>query len=921
MIFNLNKYFADRTARDNMYRQSLLKSNILSRIFIAFILLLAVMLSLSLYNYYQAWLQSRQTALSSMATRLAYQIEDYRYQASHIYKLANDKSPTTLTKDLSITEVRHDVFWLSSANQTIDSIVFGSNKTSSNILATKLANYMEIVWGARNEFNSMYYLNGQDNTLVLVTTHSILKPELRYKESYLTLTAEDKRTDMLTQSTLLDRREIISNIQKYSPDDVYYYTYRLMFNSPGQLTSVISFDISINSLIPFSLQGDYLSISPRSSNLSNNESLVSVIGTNLVFFQPIEGTNYQIHYRVSIKNILFNIASYNFWLIACMLAVSILALVATIFIRKRIISPNTTILRELQFKDGLNNDIINHISYGILVYDFSNNKKLLSNSIANQLLPSMDLVHIKEMATDNNDVIQVSIENNIYEIILVNSLTIESAILFIIIDKDKEVLTQKRQELATREYQKNIQLRKIIFENMCNEILPALNQIDTIVSQLKLSTVPKQDLNNINTPILQIEDQLLHINHWFKNIELLNQLETQTQALELEKISVSQLVSHFLKQNISRVNDKGLSLYFSNNINPDSSIEINPSYLQNLLQLIWEYSLSTTSFGKISVSLDYNTEKHTISINIKDSGIGLTNQEVNNLQNPFTGKISKNVQFTRSGITFYLCKQLTKRMNGTFSIKTSDAIGTHYEIILPSTNEIVINEYPALLEDIYIRLNIHNADISRIVRNTLTNYGAEFLDINESSPHTDWDLLIADNHDENFAHTILVNSYCRKINLLKPNLIEVNYNFAEELIDAISLLIENSELQNSNSVSFSSISLDNQEASMISNESIENALSDYHTILSKSDYKDLFITTVPIDINKLYNSASIADLTELKNTAHRLKGVFAMLEFKLLHKLCEELEFFIADENELEIRNCIRELDISVRRLMPEGNQ
>ncbi|MDN8999663.1 hypothetical protein Q0P46_14020, partial [Staphylococcus aureus] len=81
-------------------------------------------------------------------------------------------------------------------------------------------------------------------------------PELRYKESYLTLTAEDKRSDMITQSTLLDRREVISNMQKNAQDNVYFYTYRLVFNSPGRLSSVISFDISINSILSFTLQGD-----------------------------------------------------------------------------------------------------------------------------------------------------------------------------------------------------------------------------------------------------------------------------------------------------------------------------------------------------------------------------------------------------------------------------------------------------------------------------------------------------------------------------------------------------------------------------------------------------------------------------------------------------------------------------------------
>ncbi|MEX6039872.1 phosphotransferase RcsD, partial [Providencia hangzhouensis] len=327
-----------------MYKQSLLKPNTLFRIFAAFILLLIVMLCLSLFNYYQALVQSRQASLNSMASRLAYQIEDYRYQASHIYKIANNKSSTPSADQLAVTGIRHDIFWLSSANQSIDAIVFGNNKQSSNVLASKLANYMEIVWGARNEYNSMYYLNGLDNTLVLVTTHSILKPELRFKESYLTLTAEEKRADMLTQSTLLDRREIISNIQKYSPDNLFYYTYRLMFNSPGQLTSVISFDISINSLIPPNLNGDFFTINTRPASTGSNEPHTTWVGTNLIFSHPIDGTSYQLYYHVSLKSIIFNVIGYNLWLMTGMLIMIFFALLIMLFIRKRLISPNTNML-------------------------------------------------------------------------------------------------------------------------------------------------------------------------------------------------------------------------------------------------------------------------------------------------------------------------------------------------------------------------------------------------------------------------------------------------------------------------------------------------------------------------------------------------------------------------------------------------
>ncbi|WP_369310801.1 phosphotransferase RcsD [Providencia rettgeri] len=891
-----------------MYRQTLLKPNVLSRIFATFIVLLIVILSLSLFNYYQEWVKSRQTALHSMASRLAYQIEDYRYQANHIYKLANDKSPPPTNNTLSAMEMRHDIYWLTSANQTLDAIVFGPSKGTSNELAIKLANYMEIVWGARNEYNSMYYLNGLDNTLVLVTTHSILKPELRFKESYLTLTAEEKRADMLAQSTLLDRREIISNVQKLSPENVYYYTYRLMFNSPGQLTSVISFDISMNSLIPASLNGDFFTINSRPAGTISAEGHTKLMGTKLIFSQPIDGSAYQLYYHISLKTIIFNIISYNFWLISCMIVMIALAILTLIFLRKRLISPNTSMLEELQFKESLNNDIISHISYGILVYDFNTNTEILSNQLANQLLPSMDLVHIKEMAMDSHDFIQVSIENNIYEVVLVESNTMPNTALFIIMDRDKEILTQKRQELATREYQKNIQMRKVVFENMCREILPALSAIDKQFSQLI------QSANTIERPILQeIENQLVAIHSWFNNLELISQLESQKVSLKPEAIPIGQLVNHFLKNNLNKINNKGLSLYFHNNINPESLIEANPIYLQNLLQLIWEYSLVTTSFGKIAFTLSYDADKHIISLHVRDSGTGLNNQELSNLQNPFTAQTVKPSQFTRSGMTLYLCKLLAKKMNGTLSIHSSDAIGTHYEVSLPAINATIVHEYPALLEDVYVRLNIHNADISRIVRNTLSNYGAEYLDLSESSAQPDWDLLITDNDDEVFEYTVKVDGSVTSVNVVNQNYVEANYNFADELIAAISLLIENANTHDSN--------IDAITPSEEFLTDTENAITAYQSALAQSGYRDLFVTTVPIDINKLYNSESVEDLAELKNTAHRLKGVFAMLEFTVLHKLCEDLERYIADENGLEIRNCIRDLDNSVKKLMPEGNQ
>lgn len=138
------------------------------------------------------------------------------------------------------------------------------------------------------------------------------------------------------------------------------------------------------------------------------------------------------------------------------------------------------------------------------------------------------------------------------------------------------------------------------------------------------------------------------------------------------------------------------------------------------------------------------------------------------------------------------------------------------------------------------------------------------LDLHESSPHTDWDLLITDNDDNQFKNIIKISGTTSGVNSITPQHIEVNYNFADELIDAISLLIENAQADDEELASVVGIPLSQHDTTPTTDESMESILQTYQNILSNSDYKDLFITTVPIDINKLYTSESLEDLAELK---------------------------------------------------------
>lgn len=79
----------------------------------------------------------------------------------------------------------------------------------------------------------MYYLNGQDNSLTLITTQALKEVTSRFKESYLTAAAESRRAEMLQQANTLDERESFSPLRKLRFQNAYYFTLRTTFNHRG----------------------------------------------------------------------------------------------------------------------------------------------------------------------------------------------------------------------------------------------------------------------------------------------------------------------------------------------------------------------------------------------------------------------------------------------------------------------------------------------------------------------------------------------------------------------------------------------------------------------------------------------------------------------------------------------------------------
>ncbi|MGK2889566.1 MAG: Hpt domain-containing protein [Candidatus Malihini olakiniferum] len=71
----------------------------------------------------------------------------------------------------------------------------------------------------------------------------------------------------------------------------------------------------------------------------------------------------------------------------------------------------------------------------------------------------------------------------------------------------------------------------------------------------------------------------------------------------------------------------------------------------------------------------------------------------------------------------------------------------------------------------------------------------------------------------------------------------------------------------------------------------------------------------------MYTDAEAGSFSTLAQTVHRLKGLFAMLNLHPGKQFCEQLEWHITEQESVQIKNDINEIDELVRVLLQPNDQ
>ncbi|CNI59950.1 phosphotransferase RcsD [Yersinia rohdei] len=884
----------------------------ITRCFWLFILLLLITLGLYGYNYTNAYLTEKKHALTYIASGLQQRIDDYRYHTYQIYDLANNPSMSE-GHILNAQEVRlrPDIYYIEKPRSKTDAVIFGNHEPVTLPMTLRLSDYLDSHWGSQNDTYSMYYLNGQDNSLALITTQALKEVASRFKESYLTVAAESRRAEMLQQANTLDERESFSPLRKFRFQNAYYFTLRTTFNHPGHLATVIAFDLPINDLIPpnmarsnFLLQQDKTPINEGTTPDDIATVNVTLNGYWVEFSAPLANAALKIVYRVPINVLAIDLLRNNFWLILTNILLLSLAILGIYFIRRQFVRPSADLVEQLDTQKSLSQEIITRVPQGLLVYNFSNNTLVASNQIADNLMPHLNLQKIAHMAGEHQGVIQATVNNEVYEIRMFRSNISPETYLFLLHDQDKEVLVNKRLQQARREYDKSLQARKLMLHNLGIELNQPVSHLTQITKELQ-NTTDAALQHELTTKLVEQSEA---INELIDNITLLTRLETQDWQPEQVSFSLSALIDNLLLEILPAINQKGLTLFNHYHVNIDQNYLGDEKILRKILSLLLHYSVITTAYGKITLNVGHEPgHPEQLLIQITDTGVGISDEEISNLNYPFLSQTLVDRYNHSSGLTFFLCNQLCKKLNGQLEIRSKVDIGTRYTIRATiAVQNAQQEEQEKLLDGVTALLDIASEEVRSIITTLLNSFGANCIIVDDRLPGRDYDVTVTDNPQHYDKFTLLLAPDEIGLQQLQDNYIRVNYNLGSVVIDAILLLIEQRILS--------------EESSGLSEFIADDDIRAYEQQLKSSDYYSLFVETVPIDLKKLYTELQQRDFISLSQTAHRLKGVFAMLNLLLGKQLCEILEQHIADGDRLKIETSISQIDSFITRLLQQGN-
>ena len=335
---------------------------------------------------------------------------------------------------------------------------------------------------------------------------------------------------------------------------------------------------------------------------------------------------------------------------------------------------------------------------------------------------------------------------NPYLIIISIGLTIDNFIMYFTIE-NPDIKLINELELAKDNLENANLVKSEFLRSMSHEIRTPMNQIIGCASVIEMEDNLSEESKDVLNDLVNSTNSLLDVCNGIINV---SQIESGNVDILISGYNPKEIIEDLVNLNRKRLTNKDIEIVSNYSELPDV-VYGDKDKVKQIVSNLLSNAIKYTDKGKIEISVSGSVKKDKcdIEIVVKDTGKGISEDNIDLIFNKF-GKLEKNSDTLGLGLGLFITKNLVNILGGNISVTSELGKGSEFKVVL---HESLVDTSTKLdLSSVNLMI-IHSSNMIRaFLKNSIMKYEIKVNDFSngveaiKELKKVDYDVVIIDKY-------------------------------------------------------------------------------------------------------------------------------------------------------------------------------